>query len=441
MPNQKHLDLDDRSIIHSELNAGHSFRKIALTLDKDPGTIAKEVRKYRKLTQIGAYGRVSNRCIHRKTCQRENVCDRADCNRRLCRSCKHCNHSCDQFVEDLCPLLGKPPFVCNGCEQRRNCTLSKYFYKADTAQAVYRESLSASRKGCSYTVEELAQINAVIAPGLQKNQSPHHVFANHRDQLLCSERTLYRLIDQGLLEVINLDLPCKVRYRPRKKGQPLKIERQCRLGRSYKDFIAYLLDNPELPVVEMDSVIGQKGGKVFLTLYFRQSCLMPIFLRDRNDAHSVTAIFNALDAALGRDLFMRLFPVILTDNGSEFSNPSAIEFDQNGQRRTRIFYCDPGKPEQKPGIEGNHPLIRRILPSGVSFNLLTPPDVLLIVGHLNALTRKKLNDLPPTAAFSFFFGGDALRLLGIPIVPPDEVNLSTRLLRLPREDSQIGKII
>ena len=34
-----------------------------------------------------------------------------------------------------------------------------------------------------------------------------------------------------------------------------------------------------------------------------------------------------------------LFPVILTDNGSEFSNPPALEFSPfNGRQRSRIFY-------------------------------------------------------------------------------------------------------
>lgn len=56
-------------------------------------------------------------------------------------------------------------------------------------------------------------------------------------------------------------------------------------------------------------------------------------------------------AVLISDNFDKLFPVILTDNGNEFSNLYAIEFDKMGNRRTRIFYCDPSSPYQKGSVE------------------------------------------------------------------------------------------
>ena len=43
----------------------------------------------------------------------------------------------------------------------------------------------------------------------------------------------------------------------------------------------------------------------------------------------VTKIFNQLKQILGMDEFKRLFEVILTDNGTEFSYPESIEFDFN----------------------------------------------------------------------------------------------------------------
>ncbi|MBQ0032467.1 MAG: hypothetical protein KBT68_06670 [bacterium] len=46
-------------------------------------------------------------------------------------------------------------------------------------------------------------------------------------------------------------------------------------------------------------------------------------------------------------LSAKLFPVILTDRGTEFSNPSRIEFDKDGKRRTRVFFCDPMNSNQK----------------------------------------------------------------------------------------------
>ena len=52
---------------------------------------------------------------------------------------------------------------------------------------------------------------------------------------------------------------------------------------------------------------------------------MLAFLREANTARSVMKIWDTLFQALGRETFEKLVPVILTDNGSEFSNPKGIE--------------------------------------------------------------------------------------------------------------------
>ena len=66
---------------------------------------------------------------------------------------------------------------------------------------------------------------------------------------------------------------------------------------------------------------------------------MLAFIREHNDAQSVIYIFNNLQEILGIDKFKELFIVILTDNGSEFSNPKEIESDMiTGEQRTKICY-------------------------------------------------------------------------------------------------------
>lgn len=49
MSYQKHLTLSDRIFIEQELLQGSSYKSIALSLCKDPTTIAKEVKRNRKL--------------------------------------------------------------------------------------------------------------------------------------------------------------------------------------------------------------------------------------------------------------------------------------------------------------------------------------------------------------------------------------------------------
>lgn len=48
----------------------------------------------------------------------------------------------------------------------------------------------------------------------------------------------------------------------------------------------------------------------------------------QNTAGTVTEVFKALRKKLGDSLYKKLFPVILTENGSEFSNPKGIEYDE-----------------------------------------------------------------------------------------------------------------
>lgn len=82
---------------------------------------------------------------------------------------------------------------------------------------------------------------------------------------------------------------------------------------------------------------GKKGNKVLLTIHFVKAELMLAFLRDHNDSQSVIDIFERLYFELRPDRFCSLFKVCLADNGTEFSNPKAIEYDRQGNLRSRIF--------------------------------------------------------------------------------------------------------
>ena len=81
---------------------------------------------------------------------------------------------------------------------------------------------------------------------------------------------------------------------------------------------------------------------------------------------------------------------ILTDRGSEFSDPLAIERSclEPGKRRCRVFYCDPLAPGQKGACERNHSELRRILPKGRSdFDAPTCADLAVAASHVNSYPR------------------------------------------------------
>ena len=158
---------------------------------------------------------------------------------------------------------------------------------------------------------------------------------------------------------------------------------------------------------------------------------MLAFLREANTARSVMKIWDTLFQALGRETFEKLVPVILTDNGSEFSNPKGIEFgpDEHSRRRTYLFYCDPGSPYQKGSIEVNHELIRRIIPKGKSLDEFTQEDIFLMMDHINSYKRKKLNNRSPYEVFSFYYGEETLQRLGCRPVAAENIILKPRLLK------------
>ena len=426
-----YITYEERMEIENCLYNGKSFGQIAKELGKDRSTISREIRKHSVIERTGYGANGYNACTHREECTKAHVCS-GDCHRqalKYCKLCNCCNDNCLEFEEQVCVTRFKPPYVCNSCSERNRCTLEKTMYYAVKAHSTAQAHISESRRGILTSEQELTRLNAFVTPLILQGQSIHQIYINYADTLMCSEKTLYNYIDHGFFDARNIDLPRKVRYRPRKKKQEFKVDRGCYIGRSYTEYQQYLVKNPEVNTVQMDTVIGTVGGKVLLTIHFTDTNFMLVFLREANTSQSVIDVFDYLYLTLGRTLFLKLFPLVLTDRGSEFSNPRMIEVTPDGLRRTSIFYCDPGAPFQKGAIENNHELIRRVLPKGHSFDKLTQADIDRMMNHINSYRRPKLGDKSPFEAFAFHHGTELFEKLGLAPVEPNCVILKPRLLK------------
>ena len=431
MIQNKHLTQEDRITIEQRLAQRESFKGIGRELGKDPTTISKEIRNHLQFKKSGAYGRGFNDCLIRKDCGVRNLCDKSRCN-RLCCFCStdNCSRLCSDYRQEVCQKVLKPPYVCNGCESKRSCTLEKRFYSATKAQKEYEEVRTESRQGIQLTEAEALRLDGIISPLLKKGQSLHHICVNHVDEIMVAERSLYSYVDAGIFSARNLDMPRVVRMGKRKKRKDgFKIDNKCRVGRTYQDYLAFINEHSDTMLVEMDTVIGRVGGKVLLTLHFTVPQFMLAFIRDANTSQSVIDIFNWLWCILGSELFCLLFQVVLGDNGSEFTNPTAIEMDPLGERRTRLFYCDPRAPYQKPAVENNHGLIRRVIPKGASMDSFVQEDITLMMNHINSYKRANLGDKSAHEAFTALYGGEALRRLGAELIPGDDIALRPYLLK------------
>ncbi len=92
----------------------------------------------------------------------------------------------------------------------------------------------------------------------------------------------------------------------------------------------------------MDTVEGkQSDSKCILTLFWRNSNFILIFLLENQTADEVTKVFEYLQQTLLEDDYKKLFQVILTNNGHEFFDVTNIEcHHKTGEVLSKIFYCD-----------------------------------------------------------------------------------------------------
>jgi IS30 family transposase len=370
---------------------GISFKNIAKRIGKDPTTVSKEVKKH------------------------------ITCSKSL---------TSQTHADSVCPLLLRPPYVCNPCKRLRvACPYVKQMYYAKQAQEQYEETLSDARSGIPLTKAEFYEVDKVISTGVGKGQHVYHILKTHN--LPVSSATVYRHINKGYLSVQRMDLPRAVKFKARTKKNADYIPTSAKKGRTYTDFTAYKDMNDVRSWVELDTVIGRIGGKVILTLDFTFCNFMVALLLDNKSAMEVSEKIRGLKERLAANdiSFSEIFPVLLTDNGGEFSNIAAIENDASGNKGSLLFFCDPGCPNQKPRVEKNHTLFRDICPKGTSFDDFTQEMVNKIFSHINGVKRKNLHGKSPYEMFCFAHSKQLAGLLGISEVPAEEVIQTTKLIR------------
>jgi len=432
--NQKHLTLQDRIEIEKGLTENKSFAAIAKLIDKDPTTVSKEVKLHARIAERLDPKYTNPHCALRKDCMLTGLCDK-QCG-RLCKICRepdlHCFDICPAFEQTRCMKLDKPPYVCNGCGKKTSCLLDRRFYSSKYAQDEYLSVLVDSRAGINQTPESIQSMNDLLVPLVRdKKQSIAHIYATHAEELRCSRRTLYTYVNDGVFEFGAIDLRRAVRYKKRKKStQTSARDRSYRQGHNYEDFLKYLKEHPETNVVEMDCVEGKKGeSRVIMTLTFRNCHLMLMFLLERQDTECVLEVFVWLETVLGKETFQKLFPVILTDGGSEFSAREDMETFSDGSKSTIVFYCDPYCFWQKGVCEKNHEYIRYIIPKGRSFAGLSDKKVSLMMNHINSEKRDSLNGHSPLELSLLLLDNKLHEVLELTEIPPDEVMLSPNLLK------------
>lgn len=387
----KHMTFDDRIEIQECLNKGITFKKIGERIGKDPTTVSKEVKLHAK-PYTNSFTK----------------------------------------TDELCPKLLKAPFVCNGCPKRNhsNCRYPRRSYQAKTAQKEYEDVLVESREGIPLTKEEFYRTEQIISSAVKSGQNVYH--AIQANNLPVSKTTVYRHIECGYYTISKIDLPRAAKFKPRKDTKGEYVPKGVKIGRSFDDFLLYLEENPSTNYVEMDTVIGRIGGKLIMTFQFVNVDFMFGILLDNKTAAEASRKMRMLKEQLKRAgmRFGDAIPVLLTDNGGEFSDVFAFENDLCGELETKMFFCDPNSPYQKPHVENNHTLFRGIVETGSSFDNFTQDNINLIFSHINAVKRKQFNAKSAYDMFTFTYSEKLAQALGISYIHPKDVIQTSKLLKL-----------
>ena len=426
------ITLSERVAIEAGLYGRQSLKEIAEKIQKSPRHVSAELK--RNSTKIKGIRPHGKDCRNATGCKRQGLCGDAFCRKR-CVACQSvdCQTVCRAYNNSPCIQLQRPPYVCNVCGNRRKCKMDRAYYIAQQADAMARRRYADARSKPHLQGEEMEALDALVSPLIRKGQPLTHIFSAHGKEIPVSQRTLYRYIEDRKLSIGNLDLRRKVGYRPRrKKKEPSEkfMNQEFRKTRSYADFLTYMEKHPNTPYVEMDTVKGvREKGKRLLTMLFTEQNFMLTLLMPDGRAESVVEQFDWLSSALGLDSFRSLFPVILTDNGSEFKHTREMETTEEGEQRTKVFYCDPQASWQKAHIEKNHEYIRYVLPKGKSFSPYDQEDMVLLMSHINSTKRDKLGGKSPFDLFKSPEQQKLISVLGLREIPADEINLTPRLLR------------
>lgn len=426
------MDLSDRLAIETGIGSKDSFKKIAKLLGRHPSTISQEILQNRTFIKGNYF--FNKDCQKARMCRIKHLCGETECDGYCVRCRAHdCRSICDKYASMACHRFDKPPYVCNNCDKKKLCNKDKYIYTAKYADAAVTRRRSESRQGIRISNEQLKEMDELITRLVKKKGQPlTHIYAEHKNELPVSLRCLYNYIDNGELTVKNIDLRRKTGYRRRgktkKEEQPFWANTQeYRQGRTYEDFeYATKIKFSEAEVVEMDTVKGTRGsGKCLLTMIFRKNNIMLLFLMPDGKAESVKRVFDYLEAGLGYETFSRLFPIFLTDNGSEFKRVDDLELNDEYLYRTNVYYCDPMASWQKGCIEKNHEYIRYVIPRGKTLNQYTLEDMTLLMNHINSTRRPMLGNKSP---YELIEEDDEdmkalCALLKMHLIPPDEVHL------------------
>ena len=284
--------------------------------------------------------------------------------------------------------------LARGTVQQLGRNLEPYTrYFGDSGQRVYEHrrrnshcpmKLVKAKKFVSFAVKQI--LTKHLAPdticGLAKEKGCF-------TELVCS-KTLYNYIERGLLKARNIDLTLKVKRKRHRKGHP---QHKRLYGLSIEARPQVVNQREEFGHWEIDTVVGRKESQsVLLTLDERITRFRHIIKIPGRSTQAVEQGLKTLRELYG-ERFSQVFRSITSDNGSEFASlPQLLS-------TIPIYYAHPYSAYERGLNEKQNSLIRRFLPKGSSFDVVTDEQIREIQNWINQLPRKSFHYSSPEELF------------------------------------------
>ena len=418
----RHIKIEQRRVIESALNERDSMAEIARRIGFEVSSVRREILRNRRDDGFStSKNKEKNSCSYLRTCKVRSLCGDG-CEKRLCRACHlPCQQMCDDYRPRTCKTVEKAPFVCNACGRYATCSLQRFKYSAESADALARRRSRESREGVDLTEEEMATLVGTVREGLLKGQSVHHIFESN--ELPVCERTFYRYVEDEKVPILSIELAKKVKYKKRRRAKAVH-EGGFYAGHEYDDFMG-LGDDERAAATEMDTVLGRrKTHRCILSLHRADLHFQIYILLGSRSKQAVKSALDWIEMCCGSpERFRELFGVIVCDRGSEFDDIDGMERSclDPFQKRCAVYFADPSRPDQKGAAEKNHVELRKILPKGTSFDAMTPYELAEICSHVNSTIRKGCGNATPFALARLVFPQSLFDDLGLHEIPPQDV--------------------
>lgn len=405
MNSRKQLNYEELLKLYSYISKSYSMTYITELLNCNRSTIYRLIMKHREpISGTKVFiSRAFKNCVHLNECKKNKI--------------YQCPNDCKLYKKYECPELSKFPYICDFCPKKQSCTKDKYLFNPEKAYSNRKIELRQAREKLQVSGEALKKFDEFITPLVKNGLSIEAINASSKESFPVSTRQVREWVDKKHLSICRADLinaqtrPYKKEYNyPNLSKNPL-----IKVGRTYESYLNYIEMYGDKDRFEFDTVHGKKTDKkCILTIHYPRYKFQFGFLLNYCGSTEVIRVMNEIKEKVGKDNYIKMFKVILADNGPEFDRLHELEIDnETGEKITSIFYTRPYRSGDKGSCEKNHVLFRYIIKKGISFSDLTQEDVSFMFSNINSYPRESLDYKTPYDLMKNKFKEEVLNKLGI----------------------------